>query len=131
MVGGQEVRCWSDSADANCLMVPHPPFPREGQGGEEFSKSVMLSNRSCFLVESEGREVVRGNHGGRQWRIKFIARAISDSSSNHEWYFRLSSVPAASARSRSSHFGFLRLPFFSVTVETSNAIPRRLKQSTR
>jgi 1-acyl-sn-glycerol-3-phosphate acyltransferase len=28
-------------------------------------------------------------------------------------------------------FGVLRLPFFSVTVETSNAIPRRLKQSTR
>ena len=34
-----------------------------------------------------------GRKEGRQWRIKFIARAISDSSSNHEWYFRLSSVP--------------------------------------
>jgi hypothetical protein len=62
MVGGQEVRCWSDSADANCLMVPHPPFPREGEGGEEFSKSVMLSNRSCFLVESEG-----GGGAGKSW----------------------------------------------------------------
>jgi hypothetical protein len=31
--------------------------------------------------------------GWRQWRIKFIARGISDSSSNHEWYCRLSSGP--------------------------------------
>ena len=54
----------------------------------EFSRA--LQALSSYIFNKVG-SWERGELEVFQWRIEFIARGVSDSSSNHEWYFRLSS----------------------------------------